>query len=184
VFHASLLTPYKETPEHGPNFSEPSPDLIDGEPEWEVEQVLNVRRRRNQLQFMVRWKGFSEAHDSWEPANNVHAEQLITDFYWQNPSAIRSSTHINQPTSPTSLTIRRITMSSPMNNSTPLAARISSPSPTNSVPLSDHLSSPPLPTIDLPRRIITPESFPSDGLIDMEVNTPDPEQEFHFGIPV
>jgi transposase InsO family protein len=184
VFHTSLLTPYKETPEHGPNFPEPSPDLINGEPEWEVEQVLNVRRWCNQLQYMVRWKGFSEAHDSWEPANNIHAEQLITDFYWKNPSAIRSSTHINQPTSPTSLTIRRITMSSPTNNSTPLAARISSPSPMNSVPLADRLSSPPLIPMDLPHRVTTPDSFPSAGLTDMEVNTPDPEQEFHFGIPI
>jgi hypothetical protein len=184
VFHASLLTPYKETPEHGPNFPEPSPDLIDGEPEWEVEQVLNARRQCNQLQYMVRWKGFSEAHDSWEPANNIHAEQLIEDFYRQNPSTIRSSTHINQPALPTSLTICCITMSSPTYNSTPLAARISSPSPTNSVPLADRLSSPPLVLMDLPHRVPTPESFPSPGLTNMEVNTPDPDQESHFGIPV
>jgi hypothetical protein len=29
VFHASLLTPYHETPEHGPNFLEPPPDIIE-----------------------------------------------------------------------------------------------------------------------------------------------------------
>ena len=33
VFHASLLTSYKETSEHGPNFLRPPPDLIDGEEE-------------------------------------------------------------------------------------------------------------------------------------------------------
>ena len=44
VFHASLLTPYKETREHGPNFTEPLPDLIDGQPEWEVEEILGTRR--------------------------------------------------------------------------------------------------------------------------------------------
>ena len=42
----------------------PALDLIDGQPEWEVESILKVRRWRNQLQYLVRWKGFSEAHDS------------------------------------------------------------------------------------------------------------------------
>ena len=36
IFHASLLTAYKETNIHGPNFIEPPPDIIEGEPEWEV----------------------------------------------------------------------------------------------------------------------------------------------------
>jgi len=39
VFHASLLSPYSETPSHGPNFSRPPPDLIDGETEYEVELI-------------------------------------------------------------------------------------------------------------------------------------------------
>ena len=40
VFHASLLTLYRETQQHGPNFLEPPLDIIEGEPEWEVEQIL------------------------------------------------------------------------------------------------------------------------------------------------
>jgi hypothetical protein len=43
MFHASLLTPYKETEEHGANFLEPPPDIIEGEEEYEVEQVLDSR---------------------------------------------------------------------------------------------------------------------------------------------
>jgi len=37
VFHASLLSPYHEMQAHGPNFSQPPLDLIDGEEEYEVE---------------------------------------------------------------------------------------------------------------------------------------------------
>src|SRR6202167_1221843 len=125
VFHASLLTPYRETKEHGPNFPEPSPELIDGEPECEVEQILGARHRRNQHQSLIRWKGFSEAHDSWEPAAHIHADQLITEFHQQNPSAVRSLTHINPSSSPTSLIIRRITMSTSIPYT--LADRLSSP---------------------------------------------------------
>jgi hypothetical protein len=44
VFHASLLSPYHETPAFGPNFSRPPPDLIGGEEEYEVERILNHRR--------------------------------------------------------------------------------------------------------------------------------------------
>jgi hypothetical protein len=43
VFHASLLSPYKEMEEHGTNFLEPPPDLVEGEEEYKVEQVLDLR---------------------------------------------------------------------------------------------------------------------------------------------
>jgi hypothetical protein len=43
VFHASLLTPYKEMEQHGPNFLEPPPEIIEGEPEWKVERILQER---------------------------------------------------------------------------------------------------------------------------------------------
>jgi hypothetical protein len=44
VFHASLLSPYQETAAHGPNFSRPPPDLIDGEEEYEVERIISHQR--------------------------------------------------------------------------------------------------------------------------------------------
>jgi hypothetical protein len=37
VFHASLLTPYGEMEEHGRNFGEPPPELVEEELEYEVE---------------------------------------------------------------------------------------------------------------------------------------------------
>ena len=43
IFHASLLMPYKETDQHGPKFIEPPPDILEGEPEWEVERILKER---------------------------------------------------------------------------------------------------------------------------------------------
>ena len=39
MFHATLLTPFKENDIHGPNYLNPPPDLIDGEPEYEVEAI-------------------------------------------------------------------------------------------------------------------------------------------------
>src|SRR5712691_5454499 len=82
VFHVTLLSPYKETPEHGRNFPAPPPDLIDGQEEWEVERVVGMRHfgRKKKLQYRVRWKGYAEAHDSWESADDIHAPDLVTEF--------------------------------------------------------------------------------------------------------
>ena len=107
VFHATLLTPYKEMALNGQLYQEPTLELINGQPKWEVESLLKVQRQCNQLQFLVRWKGFSEAHDSWEPAKDIHMDKLMTDFYKRHPLAIRSI--------PSPLIIRSVNMSSPLN---------------------------------------------------------------------
>jgi hypothetical protein len=82
VFHASLLTPYIETELHGQNFPEPPPEIIEGDLEFEVEQIVGLRRigKKKSLQYKIRWKGYSPAHDSWEPAVQVHALELIKRF--------------------------------------------------------------------------------------------------------
>src|SRR5579863_6014535 len=83
VFHASLLTPYVETDSHGPNYSRPPPDLIAGEAEYEVEQIRSHRRhgRRKQLQYLLKWKGYPESDNTWEPADQVHAPDLIKAYH-------------------------------------------------------------------------------------------------------
>ena len=82
VFHTSLLSPYLETDIHGPNYPKPPPDIIEGEPEFEVEQIVGSRciGRKKTLQYKVRWKGYAPAHDSWEPANQIHAPKLVKRY--------------------------------------------------------------------------------------------------------
>ena len=41
VFHVDLLTPYRETDFHGPNYMRQHLDLIEGEEEFEVEHILD-----------------------------------------------------------------------------------------------------------------------------------------------
>jgi hypothetical protein len=92
VFHASLLTPYVEMELHGPNFPEPPPEIIEGDPEFKVEQIVASRRveKKKTLQYKIHWKGYSPAYDSWEPAVQVHALELIRKF-----QKIRSSQQNN-----------------------------------------------------------------------------------------
>ena len=94
VFRASYLSPFKETIEHRINFLEPPPDIVEGQPKWEVEEIVGTRLfGKNKRQYWVRWKGYSQAHDTWEPKENVFAKELILKFKEkQTPSlTIRSA---------------------------------------------------------------------------------------------
>jgi hypothetical protein len=92
IFHTSLLLPYKETEEHGENFQELPSDLVEGEEEYKVEQVLDSRRHGcgKKLQYLLKWRGYSQAHNSWEPVEQMHAPELVDRFHRENPKAIRA----------------------------------------------------------------------------------------------
>jgi Chromo (CHRromatin Organisation MOdifier) domain len=66
VFHASLLSPYHETANFGPNFSRPPSDLIGGEEEYEVERILSHQRhgKSRKLQYFIKWKGYPESDNT------------------------------------------------------------------------------------------------------------------------
>ncbi len=78
VFHMSLLSPYHKTTAHGPNFSQPPPDLIGGEEEYKVKSILNHQRygRSRTLQYLIKWKGYPHSDNTWEPADQVYALEL------------------------------------------------------------------------------------------------------------
>jgi hypothetical protein len=89
VFHVTKLELYREDPEN-PNFPQPLPDVIEGEPEWEVEKVLDAKLDRKTLYFLVKWKGWEDHENSWEPEINlVHSQDIINDFYREHPGAPR-----------------------------------------------------------------------------------------------
>src|SRR6201985_1808989 len=82
VFHASLLTPYKVTEEHGENFPQQLPEIVHGEEEWVVGKVLDSRRvgRGKKLQYLRKWEGYPEADNSWDYKENVVSPDLIAEF--------------------------------------------------------------------------------------------------------
>ena len=44
IFHASLLSSFKHTNVHGENFIRPPPDLIEEQPEYEIEAIISHRQ--------------------------------------------------------------------------------------------------------------------------------------------
>jgi hypothetical protein len=87
VFHTSLLTPFVETKEHGENYSRPPPELIEGGEQYEVETIRSYRRhgKRKQLQYLIKWKGYPESDNTWEPVTNLQAPQLIKEYHRRHP---------------------------------------------------------------------------------------------------
>ena len=66
----------------------PPPEEIDGELEYHVEEVLDSRLRHGQLQYLVKWQGYTEENNTWEPTMNLeHATAVIAAFHTSHPSA-------------------------------------------------------------------------------------------------
>src|SRR5713226_970367 len=87
VFHASLLLPYQENTIHGPNFSKPPPDLVQGAEEYEVEHLVNHRHhgRSQALQYFVKWKGYPESDNTWELLQDIHTPDLLKKYHQRYP---------------------------------------------------------------------------------------------------
>src|SRR5580693_4817852 len=82
VFHNNLLTPYVETNAHGPNFTRPPPDLIDGEAEYKVEAIRSHRYfgKNKKLQYLLKWKGYLEADNTWESEDQLNMPDLLKQY--------------------------------------------------------------------------------------------------------
>jgi hypothetical protein len=50
--------------------------------EYEVEQILDSRVRRRQLQYLVMWKGYPISEATWEPVSHLqNAPDAIHNFH-------------------------------------------------------------------------------------------------------
>src|SRR5712672_3078968 len=92
VFHTSLLIPFKETPAHGPNYSRPPPDLVDEDPEYEVEAIINHQffGQMRRLQYLIKWKGYPHSDNTWEPVGNLHTDTLVKAYHRKHPLGDKS----------------------------------------------------------------------------------------------
>jgi len=94
VFNVVKLSAAPDDPIPGRKLQAPPPPIVvDGEPEWEVEEVLDSRWHQRRFQFLIKWKGFSREHNSWEVASDVKAPDLVAEYYRRHPAIPR---HIRQ----------------------------------------------------------------------------------------
>ena len=121
IFHVDLLTPYHKTKFHRPNFTKPPPDLINGEEEYEIEEILQSRKygRGRKVQYLVKWKGYPDSENQWVDWNDLHANEALADFKRRNPNAV---SHIKAGTNEMENNQSHILMSDNDHSTPPLVA--------------------------------------------------------------
>ncbi|KAL0173533.1 hypothetical protein M9458_029501, partial [Cirrhinus mrigala] len=89
TFHISLLKPagrpggaedLEGTVPQGP-----TPLIIDGEEVYRVNTILDSRRRRGRLQYLVDWEDYGPEERSWVPAEDILDPSLLTDYHTSHP---------------------------------------------------------------------------------------------------
>jgi Reverse transcriptase (RNA-dependent DNA polymerase)/RNase H-like domain found in reverse transcriptase/Integrase zinc binding domain/Chromo (CHRromatin Organisation MOdifier) domain/Retroviral aspartyl protease len=83
AFHVSLLKPYKR---HSRCQPLPTPIRFEeGAPVFEVERVLDMRKvkrgRHTRTEYLVKWFGFSQEHNTWEPETHLEGcQEVLADY--------------------------------------------------------------------------------------------------------
>ena len=89
VINVSQVRPYKP-PVIGQCVTPSEAVEVEGAPEYEVEEVIDSRLKRGKLEYLVKWSGYTDDHNTWEPESNLdNSKETINDFHKSNPSAPR-----------------------------------------------------------------------------------------------
>jgi hypothetical protein len=78
VVHVEQLKPYRDE----------NLELAEDAEEDEhlVEEILQERVRNGKKEYLIRWAGYTKKFDTWEPAENVHADEILQR--WNQRSAL------------------------------------------------------------------------------------------------
>ena len=52
-----------------------------------VDEILDSKVTNRKLRYLVKWKDFGIEHNLWEPWDDVHAPDLVAEFYLDCPWA-------------------------------------------------------------------------------------------------
>jgi len=90
TFHISLLEPYHDDRFSSQRAQPPPPIMIEGEPEYELEQIINSRLQYGKLQDQAKWTGYPPEHDKvWYPHEDFEnagiAKQQFHQKYPRKP---------------------------------------------------------------------------------------------------
>jgi len=87
TFHISLLEPYQDNQFPSQIKEPPPPNQMEGEDNYELDEIINYQLNYNKLQYRAKWKGYSPEHDKvFYPAENFNnTEHTVQRFHWRYP---------------------------------------------------------------------------------------------------
>jgi hypothetical protein len=92
VFYVGLLSKVKED-EARPILREPGSLEVEGEEEYEVEEIIDSERRPDGWYYQIKWKGYGPESNTWEPkANLEHAEDTLKKYHQKLLKKARDAT--------------------------------------------------------------------------------------------
>lgn len=54
----------------------------------QVQEIVGVRTKGGKKDFLIRWKGFDESEDTWEPEENLDCPELIEAYLKEHKDEI------------------------------------------------------------------------------------------------
>ena len=55
-------------------------ESTESDEEFEVEKILKMRTVKGKKEYYLKWKGFPDSENTWEPEENMNAADLLADF--------------------------------------------------------------------------------------------------------
>jgi len=87
VINVSHICPYCP-PAAGQSTIPSKPVVIEGTPEYKVEEIMDSLLKYGKLEFLVKWSRYTDDYNTWKPeANCPNSCDIINKFYKSNPSA-------------------------------------------------------------------------------------------------
>ena len=61
------------------------------EDEYEIEKILQMKGKRGEKQFLVKWKGFTNRYNQWIKEEDMNAEDLVREYKRRRYTSKRKS---------------------------------------------------------------------------------------------
>merc|ERR1712080_213914 len=72
------MTETSDKPTNSATVEEEGKEEEEEEEEYIVEKILNHRfTKKGKLEYFLKWKGFDDADNTWEPAENLNCQDLV-----------------------------------------------------------------------------------------------------------